>query len=44
MKDSLYIAWRYIAYHRGKSIVLLLSLTIILYLPIALRTIVRACE
>ncbi len=44
MKDSLYIAWRYIAYHRGRSIVLLLSVTIILYLPIALHTIVHACE
>jgi len=44
LKDSLYIAWRYIAYHRGKTTVLLLSVTIILYLPIALRSIVRACE
>jgi len=34
------MAWRYLSYHRAKTIILVLSLTVILFLPAALRTIV----
>ncbi len=44
MIDSLYIAWRYILYHRVKSCILVVSIAFILYLPLALRALVQACE
>ncbi len=44
MIDTLYIAWRYITYHKVKTIILLVSITFILYLPLALRVLVSACE
>ena len=37
MKDVVYLAWRYLAYHRLKSVVLVASITIIVYLPIGLN-------
>jgi len=44
MLSSFYIAWRYIAHHRVKSIVLVSAMTLILFLPLALRTLVNASE
>ncbi len=44
MKDSLYIAWRYVAYHRVKTAILITAITFMLFLPLALRTLVAACE
>lgn len=44
MIDTLYIAWRYIMYHKFKTTILLVSITFILFLPLALRVLVSACE
>ncbi len=44
MLSSFYIAWRYIAHHRVKSIVLVSAMTLILFLPLALRSLVHASE
>ena len=40
MSDRLYIAWRYLACHRIKTIVLVASITLIVYLPVGLRVLV----
>lgn len=40
MNDVLYLAWRYLAYHRLKTIVLVSAVAIIVYLPIGLDIIV----
>ncbi len=37
MKDSLYLAWRYLAHHRAKTALLVLALAMFLGLPIAMR-------
>lgn len=44
MKDVLYLAWRYIVHHRIKTAVLVGSITLILFVPAALRTIVARSE
>ena len=44
MLSSFYIAWRYIAHHRVKSIILVAAMTLILVLPLALRALVNASE
>ena len=41
MRQILYLAWRYLAFHRAKTIILLLSITLILYLPVGLRVLVN---
>ena len=40
MKDVLYLAWRYLSYHRVKTGILVMALTLILYLPVGLRVLV----
>ena len=40
MKQTLYLAWRYLAFHRFKTFILLTSITLILYLPVGLRVLV----
>ena len=40
MKDVLYLAWRYLSYHRVKTGILVTALTLILYLPVGLRVLV----
>ena len=40
MGDLAYLAWRYLAYHRFKTFVLVASITLIVYLPIGLRVLV----
>ena len=44
MTDSLYIAWRYIAYHKAKTTILILALTLIVFLPLGLRAWVEESE
>jgi putative ABC transport system permease protein len=38
---SLYIAWRYLAYHRIKTALLILSVALIVFIPSGLRVLVR---
>ena len=40
MKQSLYLAWRYLAYHRFKTAILITSITLIVYLPVGLQVLV----
>jgi putative ABC transport system permease protein len=40
VKGILYLAWRYLAYHRLKTVILVGSITLILYLPVGLRVLV----
>jgi len=40
MKDTLYLAWRYLAYNRIKTAILVGSLTLITFLPVGLNVIV----
>jgi len=40
MGDLLYLAWRYLAYHRIKTIILILSITLIVFLPAGLKILV----
>lgn len=40
MSDVLYLAWRYLAYHKVKTVILVASITLIIYLPIGLNVIV----
>jgi putative ABC transport system permease protein len=41
MKDVLFLAWRYLAHNRVKTAVLVGSIMLIVYLPVALRVLVR---
>lgn len=41
MRDVLYLAWRYLAYHRFKTVILVASITLIIYLPIGLNLLVQ---
>ena len=41
MRDVLYLAWRYLAYHRFKTTILVASITLIVYLPIGLNVLVN---
>ena len=41
MSDILYLAWRYLVYHRLKTIVLVASIAIIAYLPLGLNILMR---
>lgn len=40
MSSTLYLAWRYLAFHRLKTAILLTSITLILFLPVGLRVLV----
>jgi putative ABC transport system permease protein len=41
MHDILYLAWRYLRFNRGKTAVLVASISLILFLPAALQVVVR---
>ncbi len=41
MRSVVYLAWRYLAYHRSKTAVLALSIALILYVPAGLRVLVE---
>ena len=40
MRDVLYLAWRYLGYHRLKTAILVTSITLIAYLPVGLNVLV----
>jgi putative ABC transport system permease protein len=40
VRDVLYLAWRYLVYHRLKTAVLITSITLIFYLPVGLNVLV----
>ena len=40
MTDTLYLAWRYLVYHRVKTAILVTSITLIVYLPVGLDVLV----
>ena len=40
MSDVLYLAWRYLAYHKIKTMILVASITLIVFLPVGLNVIV----
>jgi putative ABC transport system permease protein len=40
MRDILYMAWRYLAYNRIKTVILILSITLIVFLPAGLKILV----
>ena len=40
MNQILYLAWRYLAFHRVKTAILVTSITLILYVPVGLRVLV----
>ncbi len=40
MTDVLYLAWRYLAYHRFKTVLLICAVMVIVYLPVGLEVIV----
>ncbi|HSG81379.1 MAG TPA: ABC transporter permease, partial [Gemmatimonadota bacterium] len=40
MSRALYLAWRYLAYHRLKTAILVTSITLIVFLPVGLRVLV----
>ena len=44
MRDSFYLAWQYLRYHRMITAVLVGSITLIIYLPAALQTIVANAD
>jgi putative ABC transport system permease protein len=44
MTDALYLAWRYLAYHKVKTAILVTSITLIVFLPVGLRVLVRQSE
>ena len=44
MGDSFYLAWNYLRYHRWTTAVLIASMTLILFLPAGLQTIVNNAE
>jgi putative ABC transport system permease protein len=41
MKGMLYLAWRYLVYHWIKTVILVASITLILFLPLGLRVLVQ---
>ncbi len=41
MTQTLYLAWRYLAFHRVKTIILVGSITLIVFLPVGLRVLVN---
>jgi len=44
MNDLLYMAWRYLAYHRFKSVVLMGCIVLIVYIPAGLQVLIRQSE
>lgn len=44
MLNSLYLAWRYILFHKIKTLILVVSITLIIYLPIGLNILMSQSE
>lgn len=41
MNDMLYLAWRYVIYHRWKALILTLAITLVIFLPAALNILIE---
>ena len=41
MSDTLYLAWRYVLFHRWKTLLLVLAITLVAFLPAALNVLVE---
>jgi putative ABC transport system permease protein len=41
MKDMFYLAWRYVLYHRWKTLILVLAITLVVFLPAALNVLIE---
>jgi putative ABC transport system permease protein len=41
MRGTIYLAWRYVAFHRVKTAILVTAITLIIYLPAGLRVLVN---
>jgi putative ABC transport system permease protein len=41
MRDVLYLAWRYLRWHRWKALILVTAITLVLYLPMGLQQVVE---
>jgi len=41
MRDVLFLAWRYLVYHRFKTVILVVSIMLIVYLPVGLNAVVE---
>jgi putative ABC transport system permease protein len=44
MIDSLYMAWKYVTYNKGKAAILVISITLIAFLPMALQVLLNESE
>ena len=44
MRDSIYLAWRYLRHHRAKTLLLVLSLSLFLGLPLVMRAMSHATQ
>ncbi len=44
MTDALYLAWRYLTFHKIKTAILVTSITLIVFLPVGLRVLVSQSE
>ena len=44
MKDSLYLAWQYLRHHRTKTLLLVLSLSVFIGLPLVMRAMSHATQ
>ena len=44
MKDSFFMAWRYILFNKGKTFILIACLTVVITLPMTLQLIVTQSE
>ncbi len=44
MKDSFYVAWKYVSFNRGKTATLVACITLILFLPLALQLLLHESE
>ena len=44
MKDSIYLAWRYLHHHRAKTLLIVLSLSVFLGLPLVMRAMSHATQ
>ncbi|MDH3978836.1 MAG: hypothetical protein OEU86_09980, partial [Gammaproteobacteria bacterium] len=41
MSDMLYLAWRYVSYHRWKTLILTFAITLVVFLPVTLNMLVE---
>jgi len=44
LRNSLFVAWRYLAYHRARSAVLVVALAIIVFVPVFLDAVAKQSQ